>query len=522
MDIIVRFASQNLYPTLLFRSKMDKFQNQCLLEFRQGKSLTILGPAGSGKSYVLKRMIKEARSKVTSDNEVLVCAYTNTASNSIGGSTIHSSFGACSGREISKNGLLQSVNNSEKHRSMLMSLRILFIDEISMLKASEIEAIDFVLRSLSNDAIDASCSFANVQLVFCGDPFQLEPVRVQNSSSSFNTFFESRSWRVAFGGYGTGMVISTEGNYRQAEDTEYYRILQNIRIGKQSSNDIDTLNNTSGRAEAPPEYYTRIVPRTSDMIPINRLSQNHIKGSPFTFNAIDKIAITAAHRIKRTELKSQLDQMVPSTLTFKIGDRIILTRRYLDILPGTAATIINIFNHIVRLRLSNDFNSEGNYEISVKRMNYEIFDFNGNLLGSRNQIPLLLSYALTVRRLQGISLNYIAIDFKDFDNWALNGAAYVALSRCSTLNRIWIRNLEKKHISVSKRTLSLVHLLLRIRSNHPKRVLIGRGLLNCLETQSPFQTTTESSFTANNNRMNRKRLSCSETSQSTKRHKENF
>ena len=471
---------------------MDLYQSQCLEQFKQGKSITILGPAGSGKSFVLKQMIKKAKEKFRLDHEVLVCAYTNTASKAIGGNTIHRSFGARSGMEISKLGLLQSVNNSPIHRSVLLSLKVLFIDEISMLKANEIEAIDFVLRSLSEIPFDASCPFANIQVVFCGDPFQLEPVKVRNSSTSFQTFFESRSWRLTFGGYGNGVIVSLEGNHRQSEDNHLYNVLQRIRLGKQSSKDIEDLNRTSKGEDVPPDGYTRLVLRNNDMNRINKSAQDQLPGMEYHFSGADIIADTARHRITLGELRSQLNEMVPRHLIFKEGDQIILTRRFQGILPGTKGTISNISHETLQIHFSDNGSQTARDEFKVTRMKYELFDIDGNLLGSRMQFPLLISYALTVRRVQGISLKRIAIDFRDFDNWALNGAVYVALRRCSNFNSLWIRNLKERHVSISSRTISLVKLLLKLQNIYPARIQIGQSLLINDSGTDPMSLTSNS------------------------------
>ena len=126
--------------------------------------------------------------------------------------------------------------------------------------------------------------------------------------------------------------------------------------------------------------------------------------------------------------------------------------------------------------------------VSIGMVESAIHDYSGNKIGSRRQLPITLSYALTVHGVQSLTLEAVAMDFgKRMSRWAPHGSVYTALSRCEGIETLWVKGLSAAHISISPRAKKLMEKGECIRKKYPSRVIC------CLQDQH-FKPTSTSRF----------------------------
>ena len=140
----------------------------------------------------------------------------------------------------------------------LRRCKILAMDEVSLFKYNEIESIDYVLRRLTNSEYDAAVPLGGRQFLPAGDPFQLEPVKIDEYGNTHKTFFQSRVWFLTFTGYVNGVVAALDHNHRQSSDIEYFNVLRRVRYGTLNDEDIQSLNSTSATGTIAPRTHTTL------------------------------------------------------------------------------------------------------------------------------------------------------------------------------------------------------------------------------------------------------------------------
>lgn len=133
---------------------LDVDQLRAVEAFEQGTSVAILGGAGSGKSFVVSEILARASAQIGQFPKVTACAFTNQAASSLGGLTLHKLLGAPACWEFSKKHLFELVKKRPAIACVLRQIEVLIIDEISMIKRNELDALDYVLRMLSLDDCD--------------------------------------------------------------------------------------------------------------------------------------------------------------------------------------------------------------------------------------------------------------------------------------------------------------------------------------------------------------------------------
>lgn len=189
-----------------FNDALDNRQKQVIKSFCEGRSVAILGGAGSGKTFALSVLLKGAKQKLTCPEDLAICGLTHSAAASIGGTTIHSLFGAPGNWTWSNEELCKLVCTRGSWKERLKRMKFLLLDEGMIMTQNEIEAIDFVFRQLMEDPRDQARIFGGPQLVIAGDPYQLEPVGVDDRSITA-TVMESIVWYLMITGYGDGVIV---------------------------------------------------------------------------------------------------------------------------------------------------------------------------------------------------------------------------------------------------------------------------------------------------------------------------
>lgn len=193
---------------------------------KQGNSLFYTGSAGTGKSVLLRSIIK-AMKKIHPPEFVSVTASTGLAACNIGGITLHSFAGIGLGNEEVKD-LLKKIRRSKKTSKRWKNTKVLIIDEISMIDGELFDKLDEIARTIRR--IDEP--FGGIQVIICGDFFQLPPVS-KNEDKPATFCFDSRAWKSCI-----KLTITLQQVFRQKGDMEFITMLNEMRLGKLSMESV--------------------------------------------------------------------------------------------------------------------------------------------------------------------------------------------------------------------------------------------------------------------------------------------
>lgn len=392
----------------------------------QKKNLFITGKAGSGKSTLLTYL----RSTVFPE-ETIFCAFTGVAALNIGGETIHKFFGFLPNITIQK---VKSEDYHPKNQKVMKILKVLVIDEVSMVRADLMDLVDAALRRFGPKP---SKPFGGVQIVMFGDLYQLPPIITgeereffdENYQSEF--FFNANCWSKS-----TFETIELTKVYRQ-KDAELISILNDIRINEVSQSQIDRINELVDPNFVPTDddFYITL---TSTKALSARINKEKLVALPNkTFSTPASIMGQFSEKIFPTE----------RFLEFKVGAQVMLInndpgQRWAN---GTLARVTDInvneksYVENVTLRLSGS-----NTEHVVDRHVWDVLKpryLNGRLdyevIGSFKQFPFRLAWSVTVHKGQGKTFDKVILDFSHAAFAA--GQMYVALSRCTTMEGMKLR-----------------------------------------------------------------------------------
>jgi ATP-dependent DNA helicase PIF1 len=263
---------------------------------KEGQSVFITGSAGTGKSYLLKRIIKMLPPDTT-----YCTASTGAAACIINGTTLHSFAGIGTGNSS----LDQCISLASKEHKAYhwKKCKILLIDEVSMIDGNYFDKIEAVARGVRK----SKAPFGGIQLILCGDFLQLPPVCKDSKDKCF--CFQAKSWRKCI-----NHTVELTKVYRQ-NDMKFVAILQNIRIGRCPDSIVNLLQNTESQSiERNGIRATKLYTHSADVDSTNEREMNALVGESKTFKAIDD-------QPNHTEQINTLCP-VPSSLELKIGAQV--------------------------------------------------------------------------------------------------------------------------------------------------------------------------------------------------------
>lgn len=420
-----------------------------------GKSLFLTGKAGTGKTTFLK-FIRE-----NSFKKMAVVAPTGVAAINAGGTTLHSFFQLPFGPYVpvpqhgwdkdpagvtDPNSLFRNIRFNANKRELLQELELLVIDEISMVRADVLDAVDTVLRHFRQQPL---LPFGGVQMLYIGDLFQLPPVVSKEEwellqphyKSPF--FFDAQALQQA-----APLYLELKKIYRQSE-ADFIHILNNIRNNRASRQDLDQLHEYYQPDFIPPkeENYITLTSHNAKADGINQTELHKLSGRPHSFEA----SVTGEFNDKAYPAEKMLQ--------LKEGAQIMLikndkgeSRRYFNGKIGTIKKIAG--DKIVIL-----FPSETD-ELTLEKETWKNIRYHYNKekdkieeeeLGTFSQYPVRLAWAITIHKSQGLTFNKAVIDAGA--SFA-PGQVYVALSRLTTLDGLVLRSRILPHsISTDERVI---------------------------------------------------------------------
>ena len=426
-------------------------------------SVFLTGKAGTGKTTLLKDILTKTAKKT------VVVAPTGVAAINAGGITIHSMFQlppSCfipthefypSDRVTNWSILAKGQRLRSEQRQLLIELELLIIDEISMVRADLLDAIDYTLRRIRKQ----SDPFGGVQLLVIGDLFQLAPVVKQSDWSVLTNFysspffFDALSWKRC-----QPIVIELQHVYRQ-EDETFIRVLNNIRAGEASDNDLDILNQQYNPNQ-PKEHIIRLTTHNYKADALNTKMLAALKVNPIKLSA------------NVTGQFSESAYPTPETITLKKGAQVMFIRNDPEgqFFNGKIGVVEKMVDNELSIYIPKEERS-----IMLNRMSWENVKYHVDkktkevekeTCGTFEQYPLRLAWAVTVHKSQGLTFDELIVDLED--SFAA-GQLYVALSRS--------RSLEGLHLS-SKLSLKNVIIDERI-SRYYREALIQENIEDVLQ-----------------------------------------
>ncbi len=398
-----------------------------------GHNLFLTGQAGTGKTTFL-RSLPEITSK-----RMVVVAPTGVAAINAGGVTIHSFFQLHFGVQIpgaigqdsgdSEAGMRYRMNR-EKIR-ILKCLDLLVIDEISMVRADVLDAVDEVLRKYRF----SRAPFGGVQLLMIGDLHQLSPVVKEQEWDILRQyypsayFFDSRALSRS-----EMLILELKEHFRQ-KDEDFLRLLNRVRTGDTRDDLFETLNSRYNPDFLPDdsEGYITLTTHNATASGINNTKLEGIRQPVRIYRA-------------RTEGEfSPQDYPTDASLTLKKDAQVMFIkndpsgeRRFYN---GKIGRITRLEQEAVYVRSSPDEEEIRAEYLKWENVRYEINretrDIRSEIVGTFEQIPLKLAWAITIHKSQGLTFDKVIIDAAAAFAF---GQVYVALSRCRTLDGIVLRS----------------------------------------------------------------------------------
>jgi len=385
---------------------------------KTGKSVFLTGKAGTGKTTFLKRVVEESKKRV------VVVAPTGIAAINAGGVTIHSFFQLPLHPFIPGMKIESKFAFSKEKRSIIKTLDILIIDEISMVRCDLLEAIDSVLRRFRN----RSKPFGGVQLLMIGDLQQLSPVITEEEFQLLAPYYTSPYF---FGSRALAAVdyvtIELKEVYRQ-QDQKFISILNAVRSGRPSADVIRALNSRYDPHFVPSsdEGYIRLTTHNNIADSYNERQLSLIDEPTHSFDA--EISGNFPEYSYPTE--ARLDLKVGAQVMFVKNDPSSEKRYY----NGKIGVVTDFFEEYILVQCPGDDEKIAveplEWENSRYVINEQTQEMETEVQGVFRQYPLRLAWAITIHKSQGLTFDKAIIDAAS--SFA-SGQVYVALSRCRTL-----------------------------------------------------------------------------------------
>ncbi len=400
-------------------------QKQALDLLKTGRNIFITGPAGSGKTHLVNSYIAYLKQN---NIEVGVTASTGIAATHMGGMTIHSWAGIGINTYLSESDL-EAMAEKSYLAKRFEKVKVLIIDEVSMLHHFRLDLIDRVLRAmkLPNEP------FGGVQVVLVGDFFQLPPVaRFGEPPAQF--IYHSDAWHAA-----SFTICYLEEQFRQNDDVAL-SILNEIRAGDISKKTRTLLASRVKAKSTVAAEPTRLFTHNEDVDAIN---QAELERLATVEEAEYEMTWRGKEFIVETLKKSCLAH---EKLRLKVGARVMCVKNNFDqgYVNGTLGTVVSCKGgQDPVILLANG------KRITIEKASWKIEEDN-MVKAELTQYPLRLAWAITVHKSQGMSLDAIEVDLsRSFEP----GMGYVALSRVRTLDGLTILGMNEKALEVNQEVL---------------------------------------------------------------------
>lgn len=403
-----------------------------------GSHIFLTGKAGTGKTTFLRSLGERTHKRFA------IVAPTGIAALNAGGVTIHSMFQlplgtflpdrTPSGQFSSDANIYTQFTLSRKHpisaakKQVLRSLDLLIIDEVSMLRADVLDAIDYRMRSVRNNF---SRAFGGVQVLMIGDLFQLPPIVKDHEWGLLKRYYHSAHFFEAKALQSEGFVyIELDKIYRQS-DQRFIDLLNHLRENQATAEDIALLNSYYRPDGAQEEGIITLTTHNYKADEMNQAQLRRLNGPSFTYQAA----------VEDDFPESMYP--LPVKLELKEGAQVMFVRndstggRFFN---GMLATVCELEEQTIKVRVI-----DSGLVLDVPREQWEnkkysvsaaTRDLDEEIVGTFSQFPIKLAWAVTVHKSQGLTFDRAVIDVGQA---FAPGQVYVALSRLRSLDGLVLK-----------------------------------------------------------------------------------
>lgn len=400
-------------------------QQTALDILKTGANVFLTGSAGSGKTYTLNQYIHYLKARQVT---VAVTASTGIAATHMNGMTIHSWSGIGIRDELPQS-YIKRLTEEADARERFEHTAVLIIDEISMLHAKQFNMVNQVLKlGRQSDA-----AFGGLQIIVCGDFFQLPPVSRQQEPSREKFAFMAPAWVEA-----QFQICYLTEQHRQNDD-DLDQILNAIRAQTYTQIHIDLLlQHLEQSTDSTAISHINADPQsTSNTEIITRLYTHNVDVDELNQRQLDAIEAKTEQFAAQLEGNAKLIETLknsvraPVDLTLKVGAKVMFVKNNFEkgYVNGTLGTVTG-FKKDQEQRVQPMVTLNDGTVITVEPESWSIINEEDEILASFTQIPLRLAWAMTIHKSQGMTLESAEIDLaKTFEK----GQGYVALSRLKSL-----------------------------------------------------------------------------------------
>ena len=424
-------------------------QERAIQTMLAGRNVFLTGNAGTGKSLVVREFVNRT------DKNVAILASTGAAAKLVNGTTVHSFFQLPIGVATNEN--LREID--PRQAEIIEATDIIIIDEVSLLRSDQFTAIDTILRKLAPQNKKDLC-LGGKQLITVGDFMQLpafakEPEVVEYLVSEYGGLqaFQSPVWANAnFANFNLQKV------FRQ-KNPKFMDIINSIRVGRLTywqnvvigerylREDITCLTEFSYIDLLNSNCYSPNLKLSSDVINLCCTNRDAENINTTTLNRL--MTLDACFYGQKIDKFPDAELPVPLRLNLKLGARVMLrtnkihTEGYIEYSNGDIGTVIDFpGGDCVEVKLENG------HVVRVEKaiwshFDYQLIEEDGKKslkqveVGRYSQIPLTLSWAISIHKSQGLSLPEAHI-YLGRNSCFTSGQLYVALSRVSGLKRLTV------------------------------------------------------------------------------------
>lgn len=394
---------------------MNEKQQLAYSYVTQGRNTFITGRGGTGKSYLVKQIINYCQ---TNNIDYVITASTGVAATLINGQTFHSftypinKFGPSNPFDLNR--------VTYTYKQWIKQLDLILIDEISMMSASYMEKMSKYISEIRNN----DKPFGGIQLVVIGDFFQLPPVRSEY-------LFKTPIWKK----FNFVNVLLTV-NVRQQDNSQWDRILQNIRLGRLTEDDKLVLNQRLkpcnfvdivptklySTRKAAYDYNITQIKKLPNISQYNYSIQPHWASNNTITSVFEKIQAE-----KKLYIAPNAQVMLTKNINIELG-----------LCNGSRGIVLENTKDYIKVQFLNR-------TVNIER---EIFECKiGKTTYYVNQFPLILAWAHTIHKCQGMTMDLVEVNL---NNVFEKSMVYVALSRVKDLNSLYINSIDWTKIKVDK------------------------------------------------------------------------
>jgi ATP-dependent DNA helicase PIF1 len=398
-------------------------QKEALDILKTGRSVFLTGAAGSGKTYVLREYIKYLQDL---DANIGITASTGIAATHMGGITIHSWSGLGIRDSLTKSELTE-ISQKSHVKKKIKNASVLIIDEISMLHHYRLDLIDRVIKEVKNSPLP----FGGMQVIFCGDFFQLPPVR-RSGEPEAHFAYHSNAWKEL------GLKVCYLSEQHRQSDIEYLKVLNAVRDNSVSEETMKILKTRFGKkSDFEP---TKLYSHNRNVDTENEAELGKLSGRASEYEMQSRGRNSLVEALKKSCLS-------PEVLRLKEGAKVMFVKNNFEegYVNGTLGHVVKCGFEEIKVRtLSGKI-------IEVERESW-VIEEDGKIKAEINQYPLRLAWAITVHKSQGMSLDTALIDLSaSFER----GMGYVALSRVRSLDGLFLKGLNDMALRVNEEVLDI-------------------------------------------------------------------